>query len=382
MGKEVRMGVIGIGGMGGYHAGYLKEGKVDGARLAAVCDTDTAKFAQFPGVKTFEDSGKLIRSGEVDAVLIATPHYFHTTIGIDALQNGIHVLTEKPISVHKKDCERLIAAHKGTKLVFSAMFQMRTGVLWQKVRKLLQAAELGELHRITWILTDWFRSEAYYASGGWRATWKGEGGGVLTNQCPHNLDLMQWFVGMPKTVYARVALGKYHDIEVEDDVTALLEYPNGATGLFMTTTGEAPGTNRLEIDGERGKLVVENWTIKFHRTEVPVSEFRKTSRESFGAPATWEIDIPASGGGHHHLITQNFVNAIREGEELVVRGEEGINAVELANSMMYSSFTGAPVNLPLDADAYEAKLKELVANSRFQKKEVRPAKVDMKASFK
>ncbi len=381
---KVRIGIIGVGGMGSHHAGYLSKGEVRGAELTAVCDVDKSKLGRWDGVRDFADSRELTRSGLVDAVLIATPHYDHTTIGIDAFEQGLHVLTEKPISVHKADCERLIAAHKASDgRVFSAMFQMRTSNLYKKVKKLIDSGEIGEISRVAWIVTDWFRTEAYYASGGWRASWSGEGGGVLLNQCPHNLDLMQWFFGMPSKVRAYCKFGAKHDIEVEDEVTAYLEYSNGATGVFITTTGEAPGTNRLEVAGDRGKLVVEGSTIKFYRNEMLASEFRATSKQSFAKPEVWSIDIPfGSGGGKHIEITQNFVNAILNGDDLIAPAEEGIKSVELANCMLYSAWTDATVSLPLDSAAYEAALKERIASSRYVKKVQDIGEQDMNASFK
>jgi predicted dehydrogenase len=366
---EVRIGVIGVGGMGSFHAAYLLGGEIRRARLTAVCDVDPARLQLFEEVKTFSDSRELIRSGLVDGVLIATPHYDHTTIGIDALEQGLHVLVEKPISVHKADCERLIAAHKDPSLVFAAMFMMRTNHQYRRIKELVAQGELGRIQRTSWIVTEWFRSEAYYASGGWRATWRGEGGGVLTNQCPHNLDLFQWIAGMPARVRAFCAFGKYHDIEVEDEVTAYLEYPNGATGIFVTTTGEAPGTNRLEIAGDRGKLVLERGNLTLIRNEVPTSEFCRTSPEMFARPGASKVDVPVEpGGGKHQEITQNWVDAILDGVPLIAPAEEGIHSVELANVMLYSSHKGGPVDLPLDGAAYEAYLTELIANTRYVKK--------------
>lgn len=380
---KVRIGIIGVGGMGGHHANYLKAGEVKGAELTAVCDIDESKLARFEDLPKFTESEKLIRSGLVDAVLIATPHYFHTTIGIDAFGQGLHVLTEKPISVHKADCQRLIDAHKKTDKVFSAMFQMRTEPLYKKVKQLIDAGEIGEITRIAWIVTDWFRTEAYYASGGWRATWSGEGGGVLLNQCPHNLDLMWWFFGAPSKVRGFCKLGAKHNIEVEDEVTAYLEYPNGATGVFITTTGEAPGTNRLEIAGDRGRLLVEGGQIRFERNEVLASEFCKTSTFSFAVPPRWHVEIPhGRGETGHRVITQNFVDAVLSGTELIAPAEEGIHSVELANSMLYSSLTGDTVGMPLDAAAYEAKLKDLIANSKFVKKGEKQVDGDIMSSFK
>ena len=381
---KVRMGVIGVGGMGSHHARYLQAGEARRAELTAVCDIDECKLQSYGDVKTFIDSAELIRSGLVDAVMVATPHYFHTTIGVDAMQQGLHLLTEKPISVHKADCERMIAAHKANpKLVFSAMFQMRTEPVWKKLKKLIADGELGEITRINWIATSWFRTEAYYASGGWRATWSGEGGGILLNQCPHNLDMMQWLFGMPSKIRAFLGFGVKHDIEVEDQVTAYLEYPNGATGAFIVSTGEAPGTDRLEVAGERGKIVVEHGKIAFTRNEVPMTEFSRTCTRGFASPPVWNIEVPAGGGPTgHKVITQNFVDAILDGSPLIAPAEEGINSVEMANSMIYSQIKDVTVQLPLDSAAYEKMLKELIANSKFVKKSVVERDEDIKASFK
>jgi predicted dehydrogenase len=238
---------------------------------------------------------------------------------------------------------------------------------------------------VTWICTDWFRSNAYYRSSAWRATWKGEGGGILLNQCPHNLDLLQWILGMmPVRIRAACALGKWHPIEVEDDVTAYLEYPNGATGTFIASTGEAPGVNLLAISGDRGCVRLEHGRIHFTRNVMATSRFNKTTSGCFSSPERWEIEIPVSGnGGQHNEIIQNFVNAILHGETLKAPAEEGIRSVELANAMLYSSLTGKTIELPLNASAYEKTLKGLIANSRGRKKTVRPsAPVDMRKSFR
>jgi predicted dehydrogenase len=345
---------------------------------------DPGKLALFPQIKGFESSAEMIRSGEIDAILIATPHYYHTTIGIDALEQGLHVLVEKPISVHKADCERLIARHKNPEQVFAAMFNQRTDRFYQKIRHLVHGGELGEIRRINWIITNWFRTEAYYASGGWRATWAGEGGGVLLNQCPHNLDLFQWIFGMPTRVRAWCQLGRYHDIEVEDDVTAYLQYPDGKTAVFITSTGEAPGTNRLEVTAERGKLVYENDRIAFTRNEIPTTEFSRATKSGFASPERWDVQIGAAGhGGQHNEVLQNFVDAILDGKPLIAPAEEGIHSVELANAMLFSSWEDRTVEVPLDGAAYEARLQQRIAGSKFVKKvaETGPAE-DFSKSFR
>ena len=366
--NPVRLGIIGLGGMGAYHAAYIRGGKITRCQLTAVSDVDPAKLQAYSDLATFTDSAALIRSGKVDAVLIATPHYFHTTTGIDALQNGLHVLVEKPISVHKADCERLIAARTGTRQVFAAMFNQRTVPVFLKMKQLIDQGELGELVRICWIVTDWFRTEAYYASSAWRATWKGEGGGVLLNQCPHQLDLLQWFGGMPVRVHGFCGFGVRHNIEVEDQVTAYLEYGNKATGVFIAATGEAPGANRLEIAGERGRAMIENGRLFFTRNEVPMTEFSRIATAGFARPDIWNVEIPvAAPGALHETVTQNFIDAILDGSPLIAPAEEGINSVELANAMLYSTLIDRTVTLPLDGAAFELAMKELVAKSTFVK---------------
>jgi predicted dehydrogenase len=380
--NKVRMGIVGLGNMGKFHADYLLNHQVSRAELTAVSDAIPANLERYQSLATFARSEDMIRSGLIDAVIIATPHYLHTTIGIDALERGLHVLVEKPISVHKADCERLLAAHKDPKLVFAAMFQLRTDGKFKKLKQLVSNGELGELFRVSWIISDWYRTEAYYASGGWRATWKGEGGGVLLNQCPHNLDLMQWICGRPAKVRGFCQLGRYHDIEVEDNVTAYLEWPNGATGVFITSTGEAPGTNRFEICGDRGKLVLEQGKITFTRNEIPMREFSRTSKAGFARPEVWNVDVPYEGTSpQHHEITQNFVDAILDGKPLIAPASEGVYSVEMANAMLYSALINDTVSLPLDGQAYEKKLNQLIADSKFQKKPVQVTAEDFTKSF-
>lgn len=381
--SKVRVGVIGLGNMGKYHADYLGQGKVARCELAAVASSSPEKAAKFSGVKTFSSGEELIASGAVDAVLIATPHYSHTTLGSAAFNAGLHVMVEKPISVHKADCERLIAAHQGHPgSVFGAMFQLRTEPRYKKLKKLIDSGELGQIVRVNWIITDWFRTEAYYASGGWRATWKGEGGGALLNQCPHQLDLMQWLLGMPSCIRAFCQFGRYHNIEVEDNVTVFMEYPNGATGVFITSTGESPGTNRFEICGDRGKIVIEGGRMTFTRNEEGMRDFSKTAKTGFARPEVWNVEIPVENApAQHATVMQNFVNAILDGEPLIAPGAEGMNSVEFANAALYSSWTGETVSLPLDGKAYEEALQEKIRNSRYEKKVVKTSDEDFTKSF-
>jgi len=382
--KTVRLGIIGLGNIGQHHFGYLTAGKVSRAELVAVSDAVPSKLDKYLPLRTFTDGEELIRSGLVDAVIIATPHYQHTTLGIAALKQGLHVMVEKPISAHKADAERLIATHKQhRKQVFAGMFQLRAEPRYLKLQKLIKAGDLGEIVRMSWIMTDWFRTEAYYASGGWRATWKGEGGGVLLNQCLHNLDAMQWLLGMPARVRGFCQLGRFHDIEVEDNVSAYLEYPNGATGTFVSSTGEAPGTNRFEIVGTRGKVVLERDHISFTRNEADMIEFSRNTKLGFAKPEVWNVEIPFENAANGHAtLMQNFINAILDGEPLIAPGEEGIHSVELANVILYSSLIDQTVELPMDSAAYEKKLNQLIAASKIEKKVVAISNEDFTKSFR
>lgn len=383
---KVRIGIIGMGNMGRFHANDLLDGKVPRGELAAVGSTSPHKLEEYKekGVQIFGSGKEMIASGAIDALLIATPHYQHTSLGVAALEAGLHIMVEKPISAHKADAERLIAAAAARPdQVFGAMFQLRVEPRYQKIRELVQGGELGDLVRVLWIMTDWFRSEAYFQSGGWRATWKGEGGGVLLNQCLHQLDAMQWITGMPSKVRSHVGIGRWHDIEVEDDVTCYMEFANGASGAFITSSGETPGSNRFEIAGTKGRLILENDTLTLTRNEVPSDEWCKTSKIGFQKPETTveEIPIPGADAAHATLMT-NFVNAILDGEALIAPGVEGLGSVELANVMVYSGLLNESVDLPMDGAAWEAKLNELIANSTHEKKVVEVSSEDFAASFR
>jgi predicted dehydrogenase len=389
----VRVGIIGLGNIGKFHAEYLLDHKINRCNLTAVCDANPAtldKYLDKYSLKTFGDGEALIHSGEVDAVIIATPHFQHTTLGIAALNAGIHAMVEKPISSHKADALRLIAAHEQNPgVVFAGMFQLRTEPRYLKIRDLIQKGDLGRIVRINWINTDWYRTEAYYASGGWRATWRGEGGGVLLNQCLHNLDTLQWLCSMPSQVRGFCQLGLYHNIEVEDNVTSYLEWQSddgkvAATGSFISSTGETPGTNRFEIAGTRGTIVLEKDRLIFTRNHQDMVEFIKTSRQGFTKPESSTEEIHFENAQNPHAImVQNFINAILDGEPLIVPAEEGINSVELANSIVYSSLIDRPVDLPLDASAWERKLNQLIADSKIQKQVVAPdSTTDFASSFR
>jgi predicted dehydrogenase len=364
----VRIGVIG-GGMGRLHLNYMS--KLTGAAATAFCDIHPGILKQTAAefkVRGFADYREMIDSKTVDAVLIATPHTTHPTIAAYAFGKGVHVLCEKPVAVTVRQAQAMNRAHTRSRVVFAVMFQERTRPLYRKIKDLVGSGELGALLRINWIITTWFRTQEYYRSGSWRATWSGEGGGVLLNQCPHQLDLLQWITGLPRTVDAHICLGKHHRIAVEDEVTAYLEYANGATGVFITSTGEYPGTNRLELMGDRGKLVMENDSLRFSRTRQPVAAVRKNGGK-WDVPEAREVTIPVpQRQAGHQVLTQNFVDAILRREPLIAPGPEGLRSLSLGNAMLMSGLTGKPVKLPLDAAAYERLLQGLIKKEKKNKK--------------
>ena len=386
MSDTVRLGIIGLGNMGTAHAKSIRKGAVDGLVLTAVCDDNPRRIESMtePGdVHRFSDVETMLESGQIDAVLVATPHYSHTPIGIAALDAGLHVLMEKPISVHKADCEALIAAHRDPEQVFAAMFNQRTDPRFGLLRDLLTGDELGSVQRINWVITDWFRPEVYYRSGGWRATWAGEGGGVLLNQSPHQLDLWTWLFGMPSSVRAFCGFGRYHDIEVEDEATAYLRYANGASGVFIGSTGEAPGVNRLDIVGDAGALCFDGERLLLTRNTPATGEYSRTTNDMFGMPASTTSDVtPDRNVNQHAEVLANFAAAIVRDEPLIAPASEGLHSLALANAMLLSTWESREVSFPLDAAAYQLALDQRIAGSSLRQKSNLKANVDMSASYR
>lgn len=370
----VRIGVIGVGNMGSSHCRQIAEGKIPMMELTAIADIrqsrrDWAKENLPETVKIYESAECLLESGDVDAVLIATPHYVHPEIAIKAMKREIHVLCEKPAGVYTKQVREMNEEANKHNLVFGLMFNQRTSPVYRKLREIVQSGEYGAIKRVNWLITDWYRTQAYYDSGDWRATWDGEGGGVLLNQCPHNLDLLQWICGMPTRVQAFCHEGKWHHIEVEDDVTAYLEYENGATGVFITSTGDAPGTNRLEIDLERAKLVSEHGKLMMYEMKTNEREFCFTSTQGFAQPEGEWITVETPGENtQHNGVLAAFASAIIHNTPLIAKGQEGINGLTLSNAMHLSGWLHQMVSIPFDEELFLSELNKRRGKS--QKKQV------------
>lgn len=370
--NQVRFGIVGYGNQGSYLAGLFTGGQISQGTLAAVCDVNPAKIRAAKsvlgdGVRYFGDYKEMIAAGCIDAVIVAVPHYDHPSICTDFLRADIHTLCEKPAGVYTRQVEEMNSAAKQSKALFAMMFNQRTNCVYRKMREILQSGGIGTVQRVNWIITHWYRNQSYYDSASWRATWAGEGGGVLINQCPHQIDLMQWILGeMPVAATSFCQYGRWHDIEVEDEVTAYFEFPCGATGVFITTTGETPGTNRLEISGTMGKLLCENEKLIYIKNTHDALEFSKTATEPFARPDCRGEIVETDGENTQHAgIINNFAAAVLGKEPLFVPGEEGIRGVEIMNAVELSTWLGNKrVAFPIDGDLYLQKLNEHRSRSR------------------
>lgn len=385
MSGKVRLGIIGLGNMGSTHARNLVAGQVPNIELTAVADIDEERLnwakANLPdSIRFFSTAQAMMESGTCEAVLVAIPHYYHPGYAIEAMKRGLHVMCEKPAGVYTKQVHEMNEFARNSSVVFGMMFNQRTNPIYRKMYEIVHSGEMGQIKRINWMITDWYRTQAYYDSGSWRATWAGEGGGVLLNQCPHNLDLWQWICGMPGKVQAFCHNGKWHDIEVEDDVTAYVEYPNGATGVFITSTADCPGTNRFEIMLEGGKLVSENNKLMLYKLDQNEREFCRTSTQGFATPGKEIIEVELEGENLQHIgVLRAFGDAILNGGALVAEGYEGINGLTLSNAMHLSSWLGHAVNIPFDEDLYLDELNKRRATSRM--KEAADVHFDTEGSY-
>ena len=370
--KKIKLGIIGIGNMGSTHIKNIYEGKCPEIEVTAVADIDPkrlewAKAQDFgKSIAYFDNAIEMLDSGLIDSCLVAVPHYDHAPLAIEAMKLSIHVMVEKPAGVYTKQVREMNeVAEQHPEVKFGMMFNQRTNCVYRKLRELVQSGNYGQIRRTNWIITNWYRSQAYYNSGGWRATWSGEGGGVLLNQCPHQLDLWQWICGMPKKVHAHLQFGKWHDIEVEDDVTAFVEYENGATGVFVTGTGDAKGTNRFEIQMDKAKFVVENDKLYMDEFEMTEQEFSKINQRPFGTVKSTHIEVETDGLNLQHVAVLNaFADAILHGGKMVAEGYEGINGLTLSNAMHLSAILNKTIELPFDEELYYNELMKWVRNSK------------------
>ena len=367
--EYIRLGVIGLGNMGSEHCRLILGGKCPEVRITAAADLRPERRAwaekNLPEAQVFGDGLDLIRSGACEAVLIAVPHFRHEPMAVAALQAGLHVLCEKPAAVQADRAEKMIRAAERAGKTLTFMFNQRTNCVYRAMKELLESGEMGALKRVNWIVTDWYRTQKYYDSGSWRATWAGEGGGVLLNQCPHQLDLLIWLCGMPCAVTARCYEGKWHRIEVEDDVSALLEFPSGATGVFVASTGDLPGTNRLEITCGKGKLVCEDGQVKVWKLEASEREICFESDDPWYRGNMDYRVLETDGENPQHTgVINAFAAHLLRGEKTVAEAEDGLRALELSNAIHLSGWTGQRVVIPASRGVFDRELAKRIAGSK------------------
>ncbi|MGI9283804.1 MAG: Gfo/Idh/MocA family protein [Pseudomonadales bacterium] len=379
---ELRLGLIGLGNIARQHIDNIVAQLVPNCHLAALCSRQPSDLCGALGVPHFTDYQELITSGSCDAVLVATPTFSHASIGACALRAGLHVMMEKPIGLSLQEAENLLALQQPDQ-IFALMLNQRADPLFITMRDCIAQGQLGDITRCHWTMTNWFRPEIYFQVSDWRATWCGEGGGLLVNQCIHNLDIFQWLCGMPDRVHAFCRFGRYHDIEVEDEATAYFEYDNGASGVFIGSTGEAPGCNRLDIVGDEGSLTFDGKQLLLTENQPATSEYNRSTRDMFGMPASQTRDItPDRSGNQHAAVLSNFVDTILRGAPLIAPAEEGLNSLALANSMLLSTWEQRSVNLPLDSAAYQLRLAERMAGSQLREQVDLEANIDMSRSYR
>ena len=352
-GKVLRFGVIGVGGMGqGHCKGFAK---VAETKLTAVCDIDAAtaaKVGQENGVPHFTTAAALIRSRRCDAVLVATPHPVRPPIVIAAMKAGLHVISEKPLCERVSAADRMLETAKKTGVAFGVMFQRRTEPAVAKAIEICRSGTIGRIYRATMISPE-YRSQAYYDSGSWRATWIGEGGGVMMNQSPHILDLFIQMAGAPCEVTGHVET-RLHKIEVEDLAEAMLTYPDGGTGYLYCSTCEAGPGQMIEIFGDKGKLLYRNGEMKLWTFEQTIQEFTTENTAMWGSPKSIEQTVTIEPGeSGHHVIVRNFARHVLFGEKLISPAADGLASLELANAIWLSSFRKKPVKLPINRKAYD-----------------------------
>lgn len=374
---KIRVAVIGIGRMGSIHARNLKIGNIKGAVLAAVCDIldlPIEKFKRkYKNVPSYKDYKEMIEKESIDAVIVATQHYFHGNIVKYCMEKGKHVLCEKPLSVTAEEAISVIEESKRyPNLIKAIMWNQRTNPIHKRARDLIKSGAIGNIIRINYIVTDWYRSQAYYNQGGWRACLWGEGGGTLINQCVHQLDLLQWIVGLPINVEAKMfTIGR--NITVENDVIALFGYKDDVYCQFSASTHELRGTNRLEISCDKGRIVIENRKMKVYTYQKPESEVnrstksgygfvkRKTNRYNYNLKFAFRL---VRDFGEQASIIRNFINTIRKKETLISPLEDGLSAVEMVNAVYLSAWEEKTYAIPIDSKYYSKVLEKKIECER------------------
>ena len=358
--EQVRMALIGFGGMGSKYAAMIRNGQIDGMVLAGVCCRNApgqkVLREEYPGVAIYRDvKDTLAHAAEFDAALIVTPHTSHVEIARQMVAAGKHILLDKPAGVYARQVRELTEQAEKAGVSFGMMFNNRANPAFGKARELLQSGAIGTPVRAVWVCNTWFRTPAYHKSAPWRSSWNGECGGLLINQSQHYLDLWLWLLGMPDKVYTDLSFGRYVPITVDDAVDMQLLYDNGLHGTFISSTGEAPGVNRLEIWGDKGRLCVEDTARVFlDENEVSTTRFAAESTQVYGDLPHHCRELPVEPTPEmYQTILRNFCDHLRKGTPMIADGTDGLRAVELTNGAYVSAWLERKVQLPVEDGVFE-----------------------------
>ncbi len=378
----INLAVIGLGPIGAMHVDNLLASDV--AKVVAICDQRPVSDEKYSGLKFYDKVDDLLNAGGFDAVIVATPSFTHYNLAKQIIEAGYNVLIEKPLALCTADAMEVESLAKEKNLLCAIMLNQRTTPIYARIKELLSTGELGKINRVSWTMTNWYRPNIYVTSSTWRGTWKGEAGGALINQSIHNLDILAWAFDMPKSIKAWCKYGKYHDIEVEDEVICHMDLGEGTSLSFITSTGEYTGVNRLEIAGDKAFVVAENGELKITKFKgVSLSEFTRNTDQPFSSPESELIVETFEGNGAQHMgVITNFVRALEGKEELDYKLSEGIKSLELANAMLMSSWTNSEVAMPLDHNAYKAELGKHLENSKLREEVQKVGTIDFSKSFK
>ena len=388
--KKVRFGIIGSAGLiGAYHANTLVKG--EGAyELKAICDIDEARLKEQSdklGVPCHARYQDLLARDDLDAVIVATPHPLHAEHVIAVVESGRDVLTEKPIAHTPGDARRMLKAINKSRRIAGVHYQHRANPVFQKIRKMIDSGELGRLLSIRFT-GSWYKSDFYYSLGGWRGAWADEGGGVLINQAPHDIDLICYLAGggMPAELIGRCS-NLYHETsQVEDHATAAGVFPNGvefALNVSVAAHGDRP---TFSIFGTAGVITtVAGKFVKYIRYEQDLIEFCReyAGPGPYNGPKCEEQPLPDSGEHDHSDIHKCFAQAVltRSKSKLLVSAKEGRWSSEMINAIILSSYLGKKVKLPVGPARYDKMLADLIANAKPVERDKRDSQRGMEAKW-
>ena len=381
----MKLGIAGIGVIGESYLKLFKEGRIKEGEVAAVASRNTQRVEKIleklnlQEVRVYGSLKEMLEKESLSGVIITTPHKLHVSMMKEALQMGVSVLTDKPLSSTRKEAEEMaVFAKDYPDLVKGVLFNKRANPIHKEIKKIIESGELGILRRALYEVTDYYRSHRYYEESGWRGTYEEEGGGVLMNQAVHQMDLLTWFTDLPKEVMAFLKEGSHRPMTTENDAYLHLFYEGGGVGHFITSTHESPGVHRLELSFDQGQILMENEkTLKITKLQEPEEDFsRKTETLFAHVPGTLEVKEfePLEDKEEHVRTIENFIRAIEGKEKIQSSLEEAVKSITLVNAAYLSHFTGKKGAMDFSLEEYDRELHRKIQEERALKEEKQTGK--------